>query len=72
MNATQITADGRTYTFTTEGAKDGLGLRTLGTLYNSRGKFHGFVVERVSNGRRTVISTASRISRDMTRAVQAI
>lgn len=59
MTATQtVTLAGRTYTFTTDGAKDGAALKTLGSLFNSRGQFYGLVTEVKKNGNRMVFTTS--------------
>lgn len=57
MTATQtVTLGSRTYTFTTEGATTRAALQTLGSLFNSRGEFFGYVTE--YQGRRQVLSTS--------------
>ena len=53
MTTTEITIKGRTYTFTAEGAEERGALSTIGSLFNSRGQFAGFVVSH--NGRLNLI-----------------
>jgi hypothetical protein len=56
MNTTQtITIKGRTYTFTTEGAEQRNAVHTLGSLFNSRGQFAGYVIEHAATGRRNLL-----------------
>jgi hypothetical protein len=52
---------GRTYTFTTEDAEKRDALSTLGSLFNSRGKFAGYVVEEHATGKRQVIGGLARV-----------
>jgi hypothetical protein len=53
-----VTLAGRVYTFTTEDAEERDALSTLGSLFNSRGKFYGYVVRDNATGVRAVITTA--------------
>ncbi len=71
MNAAAktITADNRTYTFTTEDAETRGTLDTLGTLYNSRGNFFGYVVRNNTTGR-IVVLRSGRVSPRLDRACQ--
>lgn len=51
----EVVLRSRTYSFTTEGAEELSALRTLGTLYNSRDQFAGYVVEEKATGRRQLL-----------------
>jgi hypothetical protein len=56
MTTTQtVNIKGRAYTFTTEGAEERDALTTLGSLFNSRGEWTGYVVEEKRTGNRQVI-----------------
>jgi hypothetical protein len=61
MTATQtVTLNGRTYTFTTEGADTRKNFRTLGILLNSRGKFAAYVCENIRTGHRQTMTLSGR------------
>jgi len=62
MTATEITIKGRTYTFTTEGAEEGSAIRTIGSLYNSRGQFAGLVTQLKSTGTLALIGGPKGVS----------
>jgi hypothetical protein len=56
MSATQtIKIKGRPYTFTTEGAETRLSVSTVGSLFNSRGQWAGFVNRVHQSGRYVLI-----------------
>lgn len=56
MTTTQtVNIAGRSYTFTTEDAEARDALSTLGSLFNSRGKWAGWVVQDNATGNRQVV-----------------
>ena len=50
-----VTIKGRTYTFTTEDAERREAVSTVGSLYNSRGQWAGYVVRNEATGNLSLI-----------------
>jgi len=66
-----ITLKGRTYTFTTDEANDTETLRVIGSIYNSRGDWAGWVVEDKLNDNTRHVMPPMRVNRDVERAALA-
>lgn len=57
--AVEVTIRGRKYTFNHDHRDmTGQGIQTLGSVYNSRGKWAGFVCRAVNNGNTIIIGAA--------------